>query len=82
MYFLSLNGVMIASLGPSERIYNHSITLQRDMEYTYSVVAISCAGNSTPGVKSISIESELYLSHKLFSLSNRSHLLSVFCQYI
>ena len=47
MYFLSLNGVMIASLDPSERTYNHPTTLQRDMEYTYSVVAMSCAGNST-----------------------------------
>ena len=46
MYFLSLNGVMIASLGPSERTYNHPTTLQRDIEYTYSVVAMSCAGNS------------------------------------
>ena len=46
MYFLSLNGVMIASLDPSERTYNHPTTLQRDMEYTYSVVAMSCAGNS------------------------------------
>ena len=47
MYFLSLNGVTIASLDPSERTYNHPTTLQRDMEYTYSVVAMSCAGNST-----------------------------------
>ena len=30
--------------------------------YEYSIVAISCAGNSTAGVKSVSIESELYLS--------------------
>ena len=47
MYFLSLNGVTIASLGPSERTYNDPTTLQRDMEYTYSVVAMSCAGYST-----------------------------------
>ena len=33
--------------------------------YEYSVVAISCAGTSTAGVKSISIGSELYLSQKL-----------------
>ena len=46
MYFLSLNGVMIAILGPSERTYNRPTTLQRDTEYTYSVVAMSCAGNS------------------------------------
>ena len=38
---------MIASFDPSERTYNHPTTLQRDMEYTYSVVAMSCAGNST-----------------------------------
>ena len=47
MYFLSLNEVLIASVDPSERTFNHPITLQRDMEYTYSVVAMSCAGNST-----------------------------------
>ena len=57
MYFLSLNGVMIASLDPSERTYNHP-TLQRDMEYTYSVVAMSCAGNSTEtAATSISVRS-------------------------
>ena len=46
MYFLSLNGVMIAILDPSNITFNHQTTLQRDMEYTYSVVAMSCAGNS------------------------------------
>ena len=46
MYFLSLNGVLIASLG-SVTSYNHLTTLQRDTEYTYSVVAMSCAGDST-----------------------------------
>ena len=46
MYFLSLNGVLIASLG-SVTSYNHPTTLQRDTEYTYSVVAMSCAGDST-----------------------------------
>ena len=45
MYFLSVNGVMIASLGPVTS-YTHTTTLQRDTEYTYSVVAMSCAGNS------------------------------------
>ena len=45
MYFLSLNGVTLASLGPVTS-YNHMTTLQRDTEYTYSVVAMSCAGNS------------------------------------
>ena len=45
MYFLSLNGVMLASLGPVTS-YTHTTTLQRDTEYTYSVVAMSCAGNS------------------------------------
>ena len=44
MYFLSLNGVILASLG--------------DTEYTYSVVAMSCAGNSTQtAATSISIGS-------------------------
>ena len=46
MYFLSLNGVLIASLDPFERTYSLPTTLQRDTEYTYSVVAMSCAGNS------------------------------------
>ena len=46
MYFLSLNGVTLASLGPVTS-YNHTTTLQRDTEYTYSVVAMSCAGYST-----------------------------------
>ena len=46
MYFLSLNGVVITSLGPVTS-YEHPLTLQRDIEYTYSVVAMSCAGNST-----------------------------------
>ena len=46
MYFLSLNGVLIASLAPVTS-YNHQTTLQRDTEYTYSVVAMSCAGDST-----------------------------------
>ena len=46
MYFLSLNGVLIASLG-SVTSYNHQTTLQRDTEYMYSVVAMSCAGDST-----------------------------------
>ena len=46
MYFLSLNGVMIASLDPSERTFNYPTTLRRNKEYTYSVVAMSCAGNS------------------------------------
>ena len=59
MYFLSLNGVLIASLGPSERNYTHNTTLQRDTEYTYSVVAMSCAGDSTAGVKSVSIGGEV-----------------------
>ena len=45
MYFLYLNGVMLASLGPVTS-YNHTTTLQRDTEYTYSIVAMSCAGNS------------------------------------
>ena len=46
MYFLSLNGVTLASLGPVTS-YTHTTTLQRDTEYTYSVVAMSCAGYST-----------------------------------
>ena len=64
MYFLSLNGVMIASLDPSERTYNHPTTLQRDMEYTYSVVAMSCAGNSME--TSSPIGSYLFLSLHYF----------------
>ena len=47
MYFLSLNGTLIASLGPSERNDTYMLILQRDTEYMYSVVAMSCAGNST-----------------------------------
>ena len=47
MYFLYLNGTMIDSLGPSERTYTHMLILELDTEYTYSVVAMSCAGNST-----------------------------------
>ena len=47
MYFLSLNGVLIASLAPSERNYTHNITLLGNTQYTYSVVAMSCAGDST-----------------------------------
>ena len=46
MYFLTLNGVMLASLGPVTS-YTHMTTLQRDTEYTYSIVVMSCAGNST-----------------------------------
>ena len=46
MYFLSLNEVMLASLGPSERDDIRMLNLQRDTEYTYSIVAMSCAGNS------------------------------------
>ena len=46
MYFLYLNGDLIASLGPVTS-YTHTTTLQRDTEYTYSIVAMSCAGNST-----------------------------------
>ena len=58
MYFLSLNGVTLASLGPSERNDTHMLNLQRDTEYTYSVVAMSCAGNSTQTVAtSISVGS-------------------------
>ena len=57
MYFLSLNGVPLYILGPVTS-YNHTTTLQRDTEYTYSVVAMSCAGNSTQTVAtSISVGS-------------------------
>ena len=56
MYFLSLNGVSLASLGPVTS-YTHTTTLQRDTEYTYSVVAMSCAGKSIETATSISVGS-------------------------
>ena len=57
VYFLSLNGFTLASLGPVTS-YTHTTTLQRDTEYTYSVVAMSCAGNSIETVAtSISVGS-------------------------
>ena len=57
MYFLSLNGTLIASLDPVTS-YNHTTTPQRDMNYTYSIVAMSCAGKSIETVAtSISVGS-------------------------
>ena len=52
-------------------IYNGSNIINQFIDYTllninavyeYSVVAISCAGNSTAGVNSTRIRSEFYLS--------------------
>ena len=70
MYFLSLNGVLIASLG-SVTSYNHPTTLQRDTEYTYSVVAMSCAGDSTEtNATSISVGMLVILSLTFSSITS------------
>ncbi|KAI6646189.1 Chitin binding protein [Oopsacas minuta] len=47
MYYLYLNGVLIDSISSVMDLYSHGITIQRDTDYNYSVVAMSCAGNST-----------------------------------
>ena len=55
-------------------IYNESnndiidTQLNINTVYEYSVVAISCAGNSTAGVKSISTGGELYLLQNYINL--------------
>ena len=45
MYFLSLNGVILASLGTTIS-YNYMANLEK-ITNTYSIYAMSCAGTST-----------------------------------
>ena len=44
MFVLELNGTELVSLITDN--YVHIRTLQLDVDYTYSLVAMSCAGNS------------------------------------
>ena len=52
------NGVSIYNGPNTINLFTDNIQLNINTVYEYSVVAISCAGISTPGVKSISIGSE------------------------
>ena len=59
MYELRLNGAKFASVTRDYHFYGR--IFQLDVNYTYSVVAMSCAGNSTSTVSDVvSIESWLH----------------------
>ena len=49
--------------------------------YEYSVVAISCAGTSTAGVKSIRLGEIIFIIIRLTVRAHLTHLLSVLCKY-
>ena len=59
MYELRLNGAKFASVTRDDHFYGR--IFQLDVNYTYSIVAMSCAGNSTSTVSDVvSIESWLH----------------------
>ena len=63
-YFLFLNGDLINTLSSSINTYSHSFSIILDTNYTYSITANSCAGNSTQpnqAKDTIYVESKLLL---------------------
>ena len=56
-----LNGVSIYT-GP-DNLYTDNTQLSISTVYEYSVVTVSCAGNSTAGIKSISLGGEIFYQH-------------------
>ena len=64
--------------------FTDNTQLNIDTVYEYSVVAISCAGTSTAGVKSISIESEYLFLNLLLNLYFQKLYSSFFssCYYL
>ena len=77
-YRVYRNSMLIYNESNNDIIDNTQLNI--NTVYEYSVVAISCVGTSTAGVKSISIESELYLSqnyiYKILLIYSQT------CQYI
>ena len=61
-YSISRDGISIADVPHTTTEYTDSDIININTVYEYSVVAISCAGNSTAGVNSTRIGGELYLS--------------------
>ena len=61
-YLLSLNGDSLSTVNSPVNSYVHSSVLATDVVYRYSVIASSCAGNSTPSNQtSVSVQSKLLL---------------------
>ena len=59
------DGVSIYNGPNTTNQFTDNTQLNINTVYEYSVVAISCAGNSTAGVKSVSIESEIAITYTL-----------------
>ena len=63
-YYIYRDGIFLAVTNRAE--YTDTDQLLADTQYSYSVIANSCAGNSTQGIKNITIESKnIIFVHKL-----------------
>ena len=63
-YYIYRDGTLIAVTDSDQ--YTYTSQLLADTVYSYSVIANSCAGNSTQGIKNITIESKnIYFVYKL-----------------
>ena len=60
VYYIYRDGIFLAVTNSDQ--YTDTDQLLADTQYSYSVIANSCAGNSTQGIKSITIGSKnIYL---------------------
>ena len=83
-YSVYRDGVSIYNGPNTINQFTDNTQLNINTVYEYSVVAISCAGTSTAGVKSISIESEYLILSLMFNqyFNNSSSSFLTCCYYL